>query len=591
MVDEIKGGAIRLYRELVAAIGCAPSGVGQSLRQAMLDSFGTSEWWYHPTAFRHSESHPIFDCIAQALAIQSAALGRGIEQLVLCGAPAGIAEVLRQKFSVQEEKGESPPSFWRNVLYGLGSRLRCLLKFCRYLGALRRYYRLPVARYPMVFVSFWDWGFKRKASNAGYDDRYFKRLPEILAAHQQRVGYFAWFDPHMEPSQKGRRLADVVAPLQGADDVVLLQAFLKWADVFRAILDFRSLLVTLRALREPSFRRVFRSEGWDWFPIFRSELIRGSWNASVAICQLVALATERAAVCYRPALTLSFLEHYPHARAHYEGIRRSGVASENWAVQHAGVCHEKTFYFLHPEAEFAGIPDNVQVPHPDRVFVMGQMGRDIFLECGYAPEQIALSGSTRYDHIRVPTAETQKPEEQSVSKVHVLLACSLEIDTEVVMVEAAFFAARDLPQIQLRLRNHPSSRVDTHPRYRDCQIQIEVSSAPLAADLDWANLIVFSYSTVAEEAYLQGKPAWQWLPLGFNGSALAEAVSIPQFGSVQRLREELIQFCRDSGPYLPSVQKRKEAAELLFAPADGMAANRIAAECVSYLKTRAAAAL
>lgn len=583
LIQQSKEEAMRLYRELVARLGCLVISGQGTLRQEMAPPGQASLWWFHPVAFRNSESSPIFDWIVQAMAIRAAAVSRGIVELVLCGAPAGMAEALRGKYSVENKDGEPTPRSWKIALYGVGSRLKYLAKFLIYRRALRRNYALPAAKITVALVSFWDWGFKRSTKGSAYEDRYFKKLPGLLAASGRRTGYFAWFDPHMEPNQRGRRLADVLLPLKGADDVVLLQALLNVRDVLGALCDCRALGVTLRALLEPSFRDAFRCDGLDWFPFFRAELVRGSWNSSIAHCQLVAIATQRAAMRFRPELTISFLEHFPYARAHYEGMRRSGISAENWAIQHAGVCHEKTFYFLHPKLEFAGEPDGVCVPRPHRVFAMGHLGRQIFLDCGYPSDCVRLSGSTRYDHIRFSEDKIAPVGPSAAGVVRVLLACSLEVETEIAMVEAASLAIRDLPNLRLRLRNHPSSRVDMHPRYASCAARIEVSGSSLAEDLAWADLILFSYSTVADEAYLQGKPAWQWLPLGFNGSALVEAVPVPQFGSVDDLRKAMFEFQSEPVAYLPSPAARAKAAEQLFAPTDGGAAARIATECITFL--------
>jgi len=110
----------------------------------------------------------------------------------------------------------------------------------------------------------------------------------------------------------------------------------------------------------------------------------------------------------------------------------------------------------------------------------------------------------------------------------------------------------------------------------------------LEGDLAWSDLIIFSYSTVADEAWLQGKPAWQWLQVGFNGSALVEAVGSPQFGSVESLRRGLQDLVSNYRKYTPTTEMRALAARRLFAPADGMAAERIVGEC-EQLSTRSEA--
>ena len=308
-------------------------------------------------------------------------------------------------------------------------------------------------------------------------------------------------------------------------------------------------------------------------------------NAHIANYQLVALATARAAVLHKPRLTLGFLEHFPYARAHYEGMRRSGLNARNYAMQHAGCARDKTFYYLDPRLEFRGEPDGSCVPRPDHVFVMGILGADRFRECGYREEQISVTGSARYDHVvAMPQDQTKSRDRARVAgRLCVLVACSLEVSSEIAMVEAACLAAAGLEGVHLRLRNHPSSRVDNHPRFSRCRGFIEASTNSLAVDITWADIILYSYSTVAEEAFLLGKTTWQWLPVGFNGSALADVVPVPQYGSVGQLRIAMLEHTKNPDATHPSEEMILAAAEMLFKPADGGATLRIADACTSFL--------
>jgi hypothetical protein len=80
---------------------------------------------------------------------------------------------------------------------------------------------------------------------------------------------------------------------------------------------------------------------------------------------------------------------------------------------------------------------------------------------------------------------------------------------------------------------------------------------------------------VAEEAYLRGIPVWQWLPPGFNGSALAEVAEVPTFSTVAGLRGAV----RSELP-APSRTEQQAVAHALFGPCDGRAAERVAGAIV-----------
>ena len=91
-----------------------------------------------------------------------------------------------------------------------------------------------------------------------------------------------------------------------------------------------------------------------------------------------------------------------------------------------------------------------------------------------------------------------------MSKKTILLLATLNVDVEMELVEAACEAVGESPHFRLRLRNHPLRRVDAHPaftRYRD---RVGSTTKTLEEDLAEADLVLFTYSTTAEQAFLGG---------------------------------------------------------------------------------------
>ena len=96
--------------------------------------------------------------------------------------------------------------------------------------------------------------------------------------------------------------------------------------------------------------------------------------------------------------------------------------------------------------------------------------------------------------------------------------------------------------------------------------------------------MLFSYSTIGEEAVLRGIPAWQWRPLAYDASALSEAADITRFTSVSGLREALEHF--HAGRGLPHEPSRNRLLEQLFFSGDGGGAERAAAALDAALNVR-----
>ncbi|MCX5788580.1 MAG: hypothetical protein NTX64_08795 [Elusimicrobia bacterium] len=410
----------------------------------------------------------------------------------------------------------------------------------------------------------------RRTEKGALFDRYFKALPDELSRLGVTSGWLLWLDPDFDPARSGRSASEVAKTLDPAPHAALLQSWLSFSDVWAATRDFSPFRVYLRARRSPALAAALSEEGIDYSAFFAARLLRGFLDTSLPHFQLVTLAAERALKAAGSKVAVSFFEHWSYGRAFAEGARRAGAISA--AMQHASVCWEKTFHRLEPEHEFHGKPDGCAAPKPSFLFAAGAAGKAVYEESGHRPENVFLTGSARYDHICEPAAALPPRR----SPLTVLLALSLEGDIEIEMIEAACIAARGADGVRLECRNYPFTRIEERPRFRRLAKEIGVTGGTLDEDLARADLILVSYSTVGEEALIAGKPVWQWLPAGYFGSGLAEAVEIPRFASPASLREALLRFAKDPALFQPTMELRRRALELLFFRGDGQAAARIA---------------
>lgn len=572
----IRAEARQIYLDLIASLGTAPYRGNRSWRQTLARPGEASRWWYHLTSFKDCESDPAFNRMIALLTIRSAAERFAPEYLVLVGAPWEVAAVLKSRFTVQEHSTGSHPRIGRLWLRGLAARLAFVLRSWRQWLAIRQHYRLPAGPFEVMFSGSWDWSVTWDDWSHSLDDRYFKALPEELSRRGVTRGWLAWFAPQEEPGKQGRSLRAVLAPLSRTQDVVLLPVFLRPGEILQAAADLGPLATFLAIRQQPAFKARFQQGGLDYYPLFSEALLYGFLNSGLPYHELIARATARATRQYRPRMALSFLEHFPYARAHHEGVRRAGTGTRRLVVQHASYNHDKTFLFLDPVREFQGRPDGCPVPCPDYVCALGSLGQELFEECGYPKERVFLTGGTRYDYIRDAAASSRVEKRKGGEEVRLLLVPGLDVDQEMEMVEAVAAAARDLKEISLAVRNHPFRRVEEHPGFAPYRERFELTRGSLQEDLAAADLIMFTYSTVAEEAFLQGIPVWQWLPLGYNGSALAEVATIPQFFSVAGLKEVLPRFQADPEAFIPPVEARRAVLKRLFYQGDGQAATRIA---------------
>ncbi len=546
------------YLAVSARVGAEISG-GRTLRQ---DCGGelASAWWHHPVSFKDCEDDPAFGRILALKAVERAAAEAGADELVLIGAPRELAKVLGKVWDVRLESApfRAPEPLW--WLRAAASRLAGLAEALADVLACALAGRPSVGAGRPALLGYWDWSVDESG------DRYFKALPAELEKRGAPPVRLCRLEA------RAGRLASARAATRAG--VVLLQSFLDPGDALEAAFELRPLSAYLRRRGDPAFRAAFVEGGFDLFPLFEERLLRGFLDGGLPRCLLIERATRRALAALKPSRVVHFLEHFPHARAAWAAAKDAGVPSA--CVQHASYGTEKTFLFLDPELETRGAPDGLAAPVPARAFAMGALGRDHFLSCGYSAERVRLTGSPRYDHLRVQPRRSAR----SGGGVRVLLAPSFDLGAEIPMLEAALEAAAGVPGAELRLRDHPAAKLSATAAYAASGGRAPLSSGTLADDLDWADAVLFVSSTVAEEAVLAGVPAWQWRPAGPDAAALPEAADIPRFSSVEELRAALASFKPGQG--LPDEAARARVVERLFFKADGGAAARVAAEIVEW---------
>lgn len=564
---KIREEARLIYLKLVASIGTISIDARHTLRKALARKGEASQWWYHPVSFKNCGEEPTFDWIIAVLTTRAVAEKFGAEKIVFVGAPKEMVAVLKSAYLVEEIDTRMPHQTWWVWIRSLALRAIYGVTLFHHWFAVLRHYNLPKCLYDFVLSSFWDWSVKY--NHQRLIDRYFGSLPDELRQQNLSIGWFAWFDPLSEPRRDKRTLKDVLKPLRNRKDVVILQAFLNPLDIMKNLADFRPLIIFLKVRKRKAFRETFRVNGLDFWPLFAEPLLFGFANATIPHCNLLSLATRRASYHYKPKVSLTFQEHFLDARAHYDGIRRGMRDITCFTVQHASYAHEKTYLFLDPEVEFKGQPDGCAIPHPDYVCAMGILGQELFFECGYPKENVFITGSPRYDHIHQWFYNSsidsgfQQPEGRG-ENLRILIVLTLTVDLELEMVEALCAATEAMPDVQLYLRSHPFQPIGKHPRFAPYKNRVTLTKGTLEEDIAQADLILFTYSTVAEEAFILGKPVWQWLTLGYNGSALAETKTIPQFTSVRDLREALREFQIDQNRFLPTERSRQQVYEQLF---------------------------
>ena len=582
VAPNVKAEAIKTYLGLVAEIGATPIKAknGQTLRQALKNKDGVSAWWFHKVSEKDCESDDTFNLIIEVFIIGHVAEVVDCKEILLFSGKKTTSNALKSTYRVIEvTPSVSSNSHAAYFIRGCLSRLEYSIKFLWKWVAVKSTLRnRPQKPFDIVFAGFWDWSVKYNNETDVLTDRFFKSLPQRLS-EVSRVGWLLWFDPYFEPTPGRPKLKEILGRLKKYDNLAILQDFISLRDLAKTILNIKPFFIFHSFYKEREFQDIFVKNGIDFSPLLKPKLYSGFSNFTIPHYELVYLASLRAFNTYKPKLSASFLELFLHSRSLYQAAQNSGANVVNCAVQHASYSREKTLALLEPTIEYKGEPDNCPVPKPDYIFAMGELGKEVFMESGFPEERVFLTGSTRYEHVTCDTIKKDKPG----SPVKLLLVASLDRDHEMEMVEAVHLATKDSPGIQLYLRSHPFARMDECPAFQGYKDRIQITDGTLEEDLQGADLIVFTYSTVAEEALIRGIPVWQWCSTAYNASVFRDIGVVPQFYSVSDLKNALQAFIGNPQAYVPNDETREVVLKRCFYKSDGKTSQRVADKILSIL--------
>ena len=569
LVDEVRSRGRSEYLQLIARLGSSPCFRGKTLRQLLQGPGEYSRWWFLDI----TEKDPLWDgdtiylTVLHLMALQAVKEKYRIDRVYLHGAAPAFAAAFGQRVAARRPFLDVVGA----IALGVAGRLLLLIEYGHTWWTLRRV-SWPVEDHRDVLLQgYWDWTV-RPDEKGELRDRYFTTLPERLAEQGLSVGWLASCEPDAERWQRGRTRRDVLATARQHPEVTLVERHLTLGDIVTIVTSLRYPVRLTRATGGRAFRRLCAVDGFDLYQLVRRQILQGVWSRTFCRLQMVALGTARACRRRRPQLAIGAFELHLRSRSFYAGVRACTPRPRLWAAQHAVYSRDKTFGALEPAVELRGVPDGCPIPAPDGVFGMGNLSRRIWESCGFPADHVVLTGSLRYQGIKVASRHPRT----SGGLVSVLLAGGMSTGAHADLCDAAVAAAADLP-VRLSFRDHPVYNFTNGPAFNRFRDAIEVSAGTtLDEDLRAADLVLFSQTGIAEEALLRGVPTWQWLWAGCNTSPFLDVPVIPAFTSVAALRGELEAFVREPARYRPTAETQRQVLHECFGPNPSAASVRIA---------------
>ena len=570
---EVRESVISDYLTITADIGLVKKNA-QTFRNALnIDTFSESLWWYHMVSCRDNTTSPEFDEMVQIYTVKRVFEKSGCTEIFFHSISFKLAEVFKSRWpNAQYTHIGSYEYLLKAFVWGIASRIKYFIKSAKKIKVTAKFKKAPNQPIDILFFGFWDWSISQD-QNGKLEDKYYKRLPQCLCEQGiTKQGWLVLFDPHSEPGSETRPMISVIPESCHDNNVFFLQSYLSIIDLLKECLRIRPYFKFLSYQKR--IRSVLYGDGFNLYPLFRKELHYRFFDSSLIHLRLVEIAVRRACSELSPRLTVNFLETYPISRACYSGTRQSNKDSIRVAMQHASRNQESTFFRSHPTKEYKVGADKETLPRADYHFAMGELGANIVAESGYPRDRIKLTGSPRFDHVvKLKRTVTRKNAERCI-----LFGSSGDIELEIPAFLMVVKAVHGLRGIKLVLREHFFWKVSAHPDVKALLDDIEISNLSLNDDLSRAELILFTKTTLAEEALMRGIPVWQIISVKSNFSSLRAMDQVKKFYSENQIRFALKKSIEQGYFDIISPSFIDQVELNCFFKCDGHSAKRMSAE-------------
>lgn len=562
IAQKIRSQARKTYLDLVTQIPATPCVAGKTLRERLKGSNGISRWWYLRVSQKNSVGiNDPYTPIIQLFCIKSVADEHNIKIIHILGSQKGFGDCLKIYCRVFVHKPHGLYLRIQEVIalfQGMAARLYFITHYLFLLWTLNK---IPVPKnmkFDVALQGYWDWSVSPLLSGE-LKDKYFTDLPHLLKNKSIPFGWIARFSPRNFKWYKKQNRANMISELKYYPEVVFIEKFLRIRDILASAINLRYLFVWFEFSRSNMFKALFIRDELNFYPLLKLYFLRGFAGNEIPYNETFCIAAERFCASTKPKAILTFLELFLESRAIYAGAKKANSEVELYAAQHASYSSDKTFGFLDKDIELDGKPDHCPMPVPDKIFAMGKLSYDIWIKNGFAANQVILTGGLRYQHIRI------RDSRRKGDKMKIMLLSGMNEILDFDMCEAVCSATEEMQGIELWLRDHPLYKISDLKGFEKFRSKINVTTNPSPeGDLLSSDLVLFTHSSLAEEAFLMGMPVWQWLWAGFNSSTFIDIPVIPVFLSIHELKESIEQFISKPESFYPSEEIKREVLKNFF---------------------------
>ena len=368
------------------------------------------------------------------------------------------------------------------------------------------------------------------------EDRYYKELPHLLKKEliitQDFIGWYS------HENYSFRKIKSSFDHFQSKGyRHRFLQNKLSLIDYIREYFNFNRIFKFLLIFSSAEFKKSFEHSNLNLYPLLKEEFIHGFLNGEIEKNILARKAAAHYSEERQPKIFISFLESYPISKAILDGICSKNVNVKTVAHQHACYNSMKLWLAWTPEDQIKWDENNQlkSLPVFDYYLCQGKLFRNLLLKNGLPPSRCILTGSHRYDHFFSLNNEKKV---KTFQKINILVASTYEKIDAKALILTTFKGCHDLSNVNIILRPHPNLPLE--PIMNELAIKgvsFTYSQEPIRDAILNADIIITTYSSVADEAIVMGKKVI--IILHQNRVCLSTFFDLPHFNRFAFTGKEL----------------------------------------------------
>lgn len=322
-----------------------------------------------------------------------------------------------------------------------------------------------------------------------YRDAYFGDLVEEAARSESKVAVFSLVVGRPIDQLKKLNSLRFKVPIIPNDSSITIASL---------------LACTLRALKlyavPPKLKGAVDIDGLDLSCLVNRELLEGCHSGNLFFNLRLYYSARDLARRIRITRCLYPYENLARDKMLVLGIRSASPTTHLVGYQHAAVSPLNTNFMLAPE-------ESSILPLPDVILTTGDVTKELLRDEGNYPDGLIKSACAlrQMDFGKGGRDGRIK----KVNNVFVALGSIWEYESMLVFLDKAFVQFTGTNKYELRIRPHPeralNSAIETAPLSRQGFFSESVKT--LDEEFRWADLVIYSSSTVALEAIATGLPA------------------------------------------------------------------------------------